>query len=65
VRSGPMLAVFGQVTDFIPIGVPFQGAAWSPGDLFLALGLVLLWIGAVRARDQGPMIHRKPVDNES
>jgi hypothetical protein len=59
------LAVFGQVTDFIPIGVPFQGAVWSPGDLFLALGLVLLWIGAVRARDQAPMIHRKPVDNES
>jgi lipoprotein signal peptidase len=44
------LAVLGRVTDFIPLGVPFRGAVWSPADLFLAAGLVLLWIGAVRTR---------------
>src|SRR3954451_18883988 len=49
------LAVFGRVTDFIPLGIPFRGAVWSPGDFFLAAGLVLLWVGAVRARRQAPM----------
>ncbi len=50
------LAIFGRVTDFIPLGIPFRGAVWSPADLFLALGLVLLWIGAARAaRRQAPM----------
>lgn len=44
------LAVFGRVTDFVPLGVPFRGAVWSPADFFLAGGLVLLWVGAVRAR---------------
>jgi lipoprotein signal peptidase len=44
------LAVFGRVTDFIPLGVPFRGAVWSPADFFLGGGLVVLWIGAVRAR---------------
>jgi lipoprotein signal peptidase len=44
------LAVFGRVTDFIPLGVPFRGAVWSPADFFLGAGLVVLWIGAVRAR---------------
>ena len=44
------LAVFGRVTDFIPLGVPFRGAVWSPADLFLVAGLVLLWVGAVRLR---------------
>jgi lipoprotein signal peptidase len=48
------LAVFGRVTDFIPLGVPFRGAVWSPGDFFLVAGLVLLWIGAVRARGHAP-----------
>ncbi len=43
------LAVLGRVTDFIPLGVPFRGAVWSPADFFLLLGLVLLWVGAVRA----------------
>ena len=43
------LAVFGRVTDFIPLGVPFRGAVWSPADFFLAVGLVVLWAGAVRA----------------
>ena len=44
------LAVFGRVTDFIPLGVPFRGAVWSPADFFLGVGLVVLWTGAVRAR---------------
>jgi lipoprotein signal peptidase len=44
------LAVFGRVTDFIPLGVPFPGAMWSPADFFLAAGLVVLWIGAVQYR---------------
>jgi len=44
------LAVLGRVTDFIPLGVPFRGAIWSPADFFLAAGLVLLWVGAVRTR---------------
>ena len=44
------LAVLGRVTDFIPLGVPFRGAVWSPADFFLAAGLVLLWIGAVQTR---------------
>jgi hypothetical protein len=35
------------VTDFVPLGVPYKGAVWSPADFFLA-GLVLLWVGAVR-----------------
>jgi lipoprotein signal peptidase len=43
------LAVFGRVTDFIPLHVPFRGAVWSPADFFLAIGLVVLWAGAVRA----------------
>ena len=43
------LAVFGRVTDFIPLGVPFRGAVWSPADFFLGAGLIVLWIGAVRA----------------
>jgi lipoprotein signal peptidase len=43
------LAVFGRVTDFISLGVPFRGAVWSPADFFLAVGLVVLWAGAVRA----------------
>lgn len=43
-------AVFGRVTDFVPLGVPYAGAVWSPADFFLAGGLVLLWTGAVRMR---------------
>ena len=43
------LAVFGRVTDFIPLGFP-SGSMWSPADLFLLCGMVLLWIGAMRAR---------------
>ena len=43
-------AVFGHVTDFIPLGFPAKGATWSPADFFLIAGLVLLWVGAVRAR---------------
>ena len=42
------LAVFGRVTDFIPLGIPYRGAVWSPADFFLAIGLVVLWAGAVR-----------------
>ncbi len=42
------LALFGRVTDFIPLGVPFRDAVWSPADFFLAIGLVLLWCGAFR-----------------
>jgi hypothetical protein len=42
-------AVFGRVTDFIPLGFP-SGSMWSPADLLLLCGMVLLWIGAVRAR---------------
>ena len=42
------LAVFGRVTDFIPLGVPYRGAVWSPADFFLAGGLAVLWAGAVR-----------------
>ena len=42
------LAVFGRVTDFVPLGVPYKGAVWSPADFFLAGGLVLLWVGAAR-----------------
>ena len=41
-------AVFGQVTDFLPLGVPYSGTAWSPADIFLICGLVLLWYGAFR-----------------
>jgi lipoprotein signal peptidase len=44
------LVVFGRVTDFVPLGVPWRGAVWSPADFCLAAGLVLLWIGAVRAQ---------------
>jgi lipoprotein signal peptidase len=43
------LVVFGRVTDFIPLGIPFRGAVWSPADCFLAIGLLVLWAGAVRA----------------
>ena len=43
-------AVFGHVTDFIPLGFPAKGSTWSPADFFLIFGLLLLWIGAVRAR---------------
>jgi lipoprotein signal peptidase len=46
------LVIFGRVTDFVPLGVPWRGAVWSPADFCLAVGLVLLWIGAVRARAQ-------------
>lgn len=42
------LAVFGRVTDFIPLGLPYRGTVWSPADFFLAGGLVVLWVGAVR-----------------
>jgi len=42
------LAVFGRVTDFVPLGIPYGGAVWSPADFFLAFGLVVLWAGAVR-----------------
>jgi lipoprotein signal peptidase len=42
------LVVFGRVTDFIPLGVPYPGAVWSPADFCLAAGLVLLWVGAFR-----------------
>jgi lipoprotein signal peptidase len=52
------LAVLGRVTDFIPLGVPFRGAVWSPADFFLAAGLLLLWIGAVRAGAQGSLTAR-------
>jgi lipoprotein signal peptidase len=41
-------ALFGRVTDFVPLGFPFKGAVWSPADAFLAAGLVVLWVGAVR-----------------
>jgi lipoprotein signal peptidase len=41
-------AVFGQVTDFLPLGVPYSGSAWSPADIFLICGLLLLWYGAFR-----------------
>jgi len=56
------LALFGRVTDFIPLGVPFRGAVWSPGDFFLVLGLVLLWAGAAqyprqRALQAGHPLH--------
>jgi hypothetical protein len=56
------LAIFGRVTDFIPLGIPFRGAVWSPADLFLAAGLVLLWIGAAqypraRALQAGDPLH--------
>jgi lipoprotein signal peptidase len=50
------LAVFGRVTDFIPLGVPFRGAVWSPADFFLAIGLVVLWAGAVRAGRARPTL---------
>jgi lipoprotein signal peptidase len=42
------LAVFGRVTDFVPLGFPFHGAVWSPADFFLAAGLVLMWAGAAQ-----------------
>jgi hypothetical protein len=56
------LALFGRVTDFIPLGIPFRGAVWSPADFFLAAGLVLLWIGAAqypraRALQAGDPLH--------
>ena len=51
------LAVFGRVTDFIPLGVPFRGAVWSPADFFLAVGLVVLWVGAVRAGRARPTLN--------
>jgi signal peptidase (SPase) II len=51
-------AVLGHVTDFIPLGFPATGSTWSPADLFLIAGLVLLWVGAVRARDQAPITVR-------
>ena len=41
-------AVFGRVTDFIPLGVPYRGSTWSPADFFLLTGLVLLWVGAAQ-----------------
>jgi lipoprotein signal peptidase len=41
-------AVFGQVTDFLPLGVPYAGTTWSPADIFLIGGLVLLWYAAFR-----------------
>jgi lipoprotein signal peptidase len=41
-------ALFGRVTDFVPLGVPFKGAVWSPADFFLAAGLVVLWAGAAQ-----------------
>ena len=41
------LAVFGRVTDFVPLGIPYRGAVWSPADFFLAIGLAVLWAGAV------------------
>jgi lipoprotein signal peptidase len=41
-------AIFGRVTDFVPLGVPFSGAVWSPADFFLVGALVLLWVGAFR-----------------
>ena len=44
------LAVFGRVTDFVPLGLPYRGALWSPADFFLAVGLVVLWAGAARHR---------------
>jgi Signal peptidase (SPase) II len=44
------LVIFGRVTDFVPLGVPWRGAVWSPADFCLAAGLVLLWVGAVRAQ---------------
>jgi hypothetical protein len=49
-------AVFGRVTDFIPLGFPAKGATWSPADFFLIAGLVLLWVGAVRARGEYPRL---------
>ena len=53
------LAVFGRVTDFIPLGVPFRGAVWSPADFFLAVGLVLLWCGAFRHPGPERRRHRR------
>jgi hypothetical protein len=52
------LAVFGRVADFIPRGVP-RGSMWSPADLFLLTGMVLLWVGAVRARGRPPVTLRQ------
>ena len=54
--------VFGRVTDFVPLGVPFKGAVWSPADFFLAAGLVVLWAGAAqyprtRALQAGDPLH--------
>jgi lipoprotein signal peptidase len=53
------LAVFGRVTDFVPLGVPFRGAVWSPADFLLALGLVLLWCGALRHPGPERRRHRR------
>jgi lipoprotein signal peptidase len=41
-------AVFGRVTDFVPLGVPYRGSTWSPADFFLLTGLALLWVGAAQ-----------------
>jgi hypothetical protein len=48
------LHVLGRVTDFVPLGVPYHGSVWSPADFMLVAGLVLLWVGVVRARAQAP-----------
>jgi hypothetical protein len=29
-------AVFGRVTDFIPLGMPYHGSTWSPADFLPA-----------------------------
>ena len=56
------LVIFGRVTDFVPLGVPWRGAVWSPADFCLAVGLVLLWIGAVAgARNTLGGVHYKRV----
>jgi hypothetical protein len=36
-----------------------SGSMWSPADLFLVFGMVLLWIGAVRARGRPAVVVRR------
>jgi lipoprotein signal peptidase len=48
------LHALGRVTDFVPLGLPYRGSVWSPADFMLVTGLVLLWVGVMRARAQAP-----------
>jgi hypothetical protein len=38
------LLLTGAVADYIPVG----GNAWSPGDVYLSVGIVLLGLGALK-----------------